>query len=152
MRHAPAIVLALVPQIAAWGKTQIDGALGAAGTSAHAVGLDKLDQTGVLYQGLEILGGGATLAGIVLAAITVFIIERDFAKAAAFSVAGAVFTFFGLIHSEAMGIGRTPSMVVSYLGMAAILLACARYAGLAPLPGETSRMHGHGEPAAKPAE
>jgi AGZA family xanthine/uracil permease-like MFS transporter len=34
MRHAPAIVLALVPQIAAWGKTQIDGALNAAGTSA----------------------------------------------------------------------------------------------------------------------
>jgi adenine/guanine/hypoxanthine permease len=152
MRHAPAIVLALVPQIAAWGKTQIDGALNAAGTSASAVGFDKLDQTGVLYQGLEILGGGATLAGIVLAAITVFIIERDFTKAAAFAAAGAVFTFFGLIHAEALGIGRTPSMVISYLGIAVILLACSKYAGLAPLPGEASRMHGHGDPAAKPAE
>jgi AGZA family xanthine/uracil permease-like MFS transporter len=109
-RHAPAIVLALVPQIAAWGKTQIDGALGAAGTSAAQLGFDKLDQTGVLYQGLEILGGGATLAGIILAAITVFIIERDFAKAAAFSGVGAICTFFGLIHAEAMGIGRTPTM------------------------------------------
>jgi adenine/guanine/hypoxanthine permease len=152
MRHAPAIVLALVPQIAAWGKLQIDSALNAAGTSASAVGFDKLDQTGVLYQGLEILGGGATLAGIVLAAITVFIIERDFIKAAAFAAAGAVFTFFGLIHAEALGIGRTPSMVISYLGIAVILLACSRYAGLAPLPGEASRMHGHGDPAAKPAE
>jgi AGZA family xanthine/uracil permease-like MFS transporter len=152
MRHAPAIVLALVPQIAAWGKLQIDSALNAAGTSASAVGFDKLDQTGVLYQGLEILGGGATLAGIVLAAITVFIIERDFTKAAAFAAAGAVFTFFGLIHAEALGIGRTPSMVVSYLGISVILLACAKYAGLAPLPGEASRMHGHGDPAAKPAE
>ena len=37
-RHAPAIVLALLPQIAEWGKTMIDGALGAAGTSAAAVG------------------------------------------------------------------------------------------------------------------
>jgi AGZA family xanthine/uracil permease-like MFS transporter len=152
MRHAPAIVLALVPQIAAWGKLQIDSALGAAGTSAAAVGFDKLDQTGVLYQGLEILGGGATLAGIVLAAITVFIIERDFIKAAAFAAAGAVFTFFGLIHAEALGIGRTPSMVISYLGIAVILLACSKYAGLAPLPGEASRMHSHGDPAAKPAE
>ncbi|HEY4893630.1 MAG TPA: regulator [Reyranella sp.] len=152
MRHAPAIVLALVPQIAAWGKLQIDSALNAAGTSASAVGFDKLDQTGVLYQGLEILGGGATLAGIVLAAITVFIIERDFVKAAAFAAAGAVFTFFGLIHAEALGIGRTPSMVISYLGIAVILLACSKYAGLAPLPGEASRMHGHGDPAAKPAE
>ena len=41
-RHAPAIILALVPQIAAWGKTQIDGALGAAGTNAAVVGFDKL--------------------------------------------------------------------------------------------------------------
>jgi AGZA family xanthine/uracil permease-like MFS transporter len=63
-----------------------------------------------------------------------------------------VFTFFGLIHAEALGIGRTPSMVISYLGIAVILLACSKYAGLAPLPGEASRMHGHGDPAAKPAE
>ena len=31
-------------------------------------------------------------------------------------------------------------------------VACSKYAGLAPLPGEASRMHGHGDPAAKPAE
>src|SRR5919201_375235 len=30
--HAPAIVLALIPNVAAWGKLQIDSALGAAGT------------------------------------------------------------------------------------------------------------------------
>ena len=41
-RHAPAIALALTPHLAAWAKTLIDGALGAAGTSAHAVGLEKL--------------------------------------------------------------------------------------------------------------
>ncbi len=152
MRHAPAIILALVPQIAAWGKTQIDGALGAAGTSAAAVGLDKLDQTGVLYQGLEILGGGATLAGIVLGAVTVFIIERDFIKAAAFAFAGAVFTFFGLIHSEAMGIGRTPSMVISYLGIAIIMLACAKYGKVAVREDEASAMHGHGGIAIEPAD
>ena len=50
--HAPAIILALVPQIAAWGKIQIDSALGAAGTNAAAVGIDKLAQVGVLYHGL----------------------------------------------------------------------------------------------------
>ena len=35
------------------------------------------------------LGGGATLAGIILGAITVFIIDREFEKAAAFALAGA---------------------------------------------------------------
>ena len=81
----PAIILAMMPQIAAWGKTMIDGALGAAGTNAAAVGFDKLGATGVLYKGLEMLGGGATLAGIILGAVTVFIIERQLEKAAAFA-------------------------------------------------------------------
>src|SRR5246500_2759859 len=63
-RHAPAIVLALLPQIAEWGKTQIDNALGAAGTNVATVGTAKLAQVGVLYDGLATLGGGATLAVI----------------------------------------------------------------------------------------
>ena len=135
-RHAPAIVLALVPQIAAWGKTQIDNALGAAGTSAHAIGLDKLSQVGVLYGGLEVLGGGATLAGIILASITVFIIEREFDKAAAFALAGTVLTFFGLIHGEAIGIASSPAVSVGYLLVAALLFVCAKFAVFAPRPVE----------------
>ena len=43
--HAPAIVLAIIPNIAAWGKLMIDSALGAAGTSAATVGLDKLGRS-----------------------------------------------------------------------------------------------------------
>ena len=76
-RHAPAIVLALMPHLAAWGKLQIDNALGAAGTNAAAVGFDKLGQVGVLYHGLEVLGGGAILGGLVLGAIAAFIIDRE---------------------------------------------------------------------------
>src|SRR5204862_4205192 len=71
--HAPAVVLALVPNIAAWGKVLVDGALGAAGTNVTTVGLDKLGQVGVLYHGLELLGGGAILAGVTLGAIATFI-------------------------------------------------------------------------------
>src|SRR6516225_3062564 len=41
VKHAPAIVLALTPHLAAWSKTLMDGALGAAGTSAAAIGFDK---------------------------------------------------------------------------------------------------------------
>ena len=131
-RHAPAIVLALLPQIAAWGKTQIDNALGAAGTSASAVGLDKLNQVGVLYRGLDILGGGATLAGIVLGAIAVFVIERQLTRAAGFALAGAVFTFFGLIHGEQIGIARSPEVAFAYLAVAAVLFLNARSPVLLP--------------------
>ena len=135
-RHAPAIVLALLPQLAAWGKTQIDNALGAAGTSAAAIGDAKLAQVGVLYRGLETLGGGATLAGIILGAITVFIIDREFEKAAAFAMAGTVFTFFGFIHGEAIGIGSSPAVAISYLGVAAILFTLSKYAEFHPHPVE----------------
>jgi adenine/guanine/hypoxanthine permease len=131
-RHAPAIVLALLPQIAAWGKTQIDNALAVAGTTAHTLGTAKLAQVGVLYGGLETLGGGATLAGIILGAITVFIIDRELQKAAVFALAGTLLTFFGFIHSEGIGIGRSPQVAVSYLGVAAVLFLCARYTEFSP--------------------
>jgi len=149
-RHAPAIVLALVPQIAAWGKTQIDIALGVAGTSAHALGFDKLAGAGVLYDGLETLGGGATLAGVVLGSITVFIIEREFNKAAAFALAGTVLTFFGFIHGEAIGIGQSPAVALSYLLVAGLLFYCARYATFSepvPEPKHERGLDPHGMPA-----
>jgi adenine/guanine/hypoxanthine permease len=144
--HAPAIILALVPQVAAWGKLQIDSVLGAAGTNAATVGLDKLGQTGVLYEGLSILGSGAILVSLILAAISACMIDRDFAKASAFAVAGSILTFFGFMHSEAIGIGRTPLVAISYLGVAAILFACSKYATTSP---RVVEMHaGHGSHAA----
>ena len=135
-RHAPAIVLALLPQLAAWGKVLIDNALGAAGTNAATVGFGKLAQVGVLYQGLEVLGGGATLAGIILGAITVFIIDRELMRAAYFALAGMVLTFFGFIHSEAIGFARSPQVAVAYLGVAAVLFWSAKYAVIAPASSE----------------
>lgn len=125
--HAPAIIVALMPHLAAWGKLQIDNVLGAAGTNAATVGLDKLAQTGVLYHGLSVLGGGAILGGLMLGAITVFIIDRDFVKAAAFSLASSALTFFGFMHGEAIGIGQTPTVAFAYLMVACVLFACAKF-------------------------
>ena len=127
-KHAPAIVLALVPHLAAWGKLQIDNALGAAGTNAASVGLDKLGQTGVLYHGLAVLGGGSILAGLILGAIAVCVIDRNFTKAAGFAVTGALLSFFGFMHGEAIGIGQSPVIAISYLCVGAVLMGCARYA------------------------
>lgn len=132
--HAPAIVLALTPHLAAWGKTLVDGALTAAGTSAAAVGMDKLGATGVLYHGLEILGEGSILSGLVLAAMAVFVIERDFVKASAFAAAGAVLTFFGFMHGPAVGIAVTPGVALAYALVAAGFFAYARSGAAAPMP------------------
>jgi AGZA family xanthine/uracil permease-like MFS transporter len=126
--HAPAIILALLPHLAAWGKLQIDNALGAAGTSANAVGMEALGQVGVLYHGLAVLGGGSILGGLMLGALGVFVIERQFVKGAAFALASAALTFFGFMHGESIGIGQTPTVAVSYLAVAVLLFGCAKFA------------------------
>ena len=120
--HAPAIVLALVPHLANWGLTQINNALAAAGTVVGGAQRRADGRTGrqdaiqgVLYDGLHVLGGGSILGGLILGAIAVFIIDRDFMKAAGFALAGAVLTFFGFMHGEQIGIGQTPTVAVSYL-------------------------------------
>jgi AGZA family xanthine/uracil permease-like MFS transporter len=144
VKHAPAIVLALTPHLAAWAKLQIDTMLGATLTAAQSVGamaadkagavkaaaIASLPQQGVLYHGLEVMGGGSILTGLVLGAIGVFVIERDFVKAAAFSLAGAAMTYFGFMHGEAVGIGGglgvTPPVAFAYVVVAAILYGLAR--------------------------
>ncbi len=118
------MVLALTPHLAAWGKLMIDNALGAAGTSAAAVGIDKLAQVGVLYHGLAIMGGGAILGGLVLGAIGAFVIDGAMRKAAAFALAGAVLTFFGFMHGEAIGFAQTPLVALELSG------GCRRAAGV----------------------
>jgi AGZA family xanthine/uracil permease-like MFS transporter len=146
--HAPAVILALTPHLAAWGKLLIDNALGAAGTSAAAIGLDKLAQVGVLYEGLTLMGGGAILGGLVLAAIAVNVIDRDFRKAAGFAFAGAVLTFFGFMHGDAIGVAKTPMVALSYVIVAVILLGCAK--GTVPAPAPAAKHEGVHEPMHTP--
>ena len=130
--HAPAIVLALIPNIAAWGKLLVDSSLGAAGTTAAAVGLDKLGQVGVLYHGLEVLAGGAILTGMILGAVGAFIIDRKFAEASYFAAAGAVLTFFGFMHGESVGIAVSPTVALAYVLVAALLYGLSRQPAVTP--------------------
>src|SRR5262249_9481462 len=111
-RHAPAVVLALLPNIAAWCQTQIDGARNAAGTRRAQGGFDRLAGTGVVYHGMELLGGGAVLAGMMLGAIAAFIIDRRFDRAAIYAVAAAVLSFFGFIHGTSLGFGNSAAVAL----------------------------------------
>jgi len=146
--HAPATVLALVPHLAAWCKTLMDGALGAAGTNAAAIGFDKLGQVGVLYHGLEVLGGGSILTGLILGAVGVFVIEKKFAEASAFALSGAVLTFFGFMHGESVGFAVTPTVAIAYAIVAVFLFGLSRSPATwtAPQPSDEKAI------AATPAE
>jgi adenine/guanine/hypoxanthine permease len=164
IKHAPAIIVALTPHLAAWAKLQVDTTLGATMTAAQAVGglaadkagavkaaaIASLPQQGVLYHGLEVMGGGSIIAGLILGAIGVFIIERDFVKASAFSLAGAVLTYFGFMHGEAVGVGSglgvTPGVAFAYLVVAVGFFIVGKYGT------STSYFPQHDLPIAAPAE
>jgi AGZA family xanthine/uracil permease-like MFS transporter len=153
-RHAPAVVIALVPSIAAWGKLQIDNSLGAV-SNIHLVTpemIAKMQQVGIMYHGLSILGGGSILAGVILGATTTFIIDRNFSKASGFAAAGGVLTFLGLMHGEEVGAFENPGVVVAYFVVSAVLFACSRYAVAATVPATQHETHEEPELALEHAE
>jgi adenine/guanine/hypoxanthine permease len=133
-RHAPAIILAIIPSIANWGFTMINNALAAAGilTVSDQLAGNMLDQ-GVFYRGLETLGGGSTLGGLILGATAVCIIDRQLLKAAGFTLAGAILTFLGLMHGSRVGIAQSPLVSSSYILVTLLLVACAKLAAPAPV-------------------
>lgn len=133
-RHAPAVILAMLPNIASWAQSQIDGALAAAGTNAAKVGLDKLAGNGVIYHGLQLFGGGGTLAGLMLGAIAAFIIDRKFDRAALYAVAAAVLAFFGFINGTSLAVANSAPVALGYLLIALICVGLSRYPAAAEVP------------------
>ena len=121
-RHAVAVVFALIPNIASWASGLIDNALAAAGTSAAKVGEEALTNAGLVYEGLKLLGGGAILAGLVLGAITAFIIDKEFLSAAVYCFIGAALGFIGLIHGEQVGWNVGGQIALGYAFAGIVLL------------------------------
>ena len=133
IRHAPAIVLALVPNLAAWGQNLVDSALNAAGTNAAKLGAEAMGKAGLVYDGMAMLGGGAILAGMVLGAIAAFVIDRDFRSAVIYCAAGAVLSAIGFIHGTQLEVTKTTlTMALGYLVLGAVIWVLTR--GEAPAP------------------
>lgn len=111
--HMIAVALGLVPSFAAWALVLVDVALRAGGSSlfqaASAFGAD------LYIDGVIALSQGFLLTSIILAAILVFIVERRFLQAAAWSLSGAALSMLGLIHAYAL----TPNGVQNRFGLAA---------------------------------
>jgi adenine/guanine/hypoxanthine permease len=102
----------------------------------------KMAQNGVLFHGLELMGGGSILTGLVLGAIAAFVVDRKFINASAFALAGAVLTYFGFMHGDAIGIGGgfgvTPSVALAYLIVAGFLFTLARAPAVVHMPAKAA--------------
>ena len=122
-RHAPAVAFGLFPAVAAYGVMVMDKALRVAGESWFKLGLEAFVRSDFYIYGMVALEKGFVLNSMIFAAITVFVIEKEFIKAAIWSVFAALLSFTGLIHSfritesgivGMMGINAAPYFSISY--------------------------------------
>jgi AGZA family xanthine/uracil permease-like MFS transporter len=74
---------------------------------------------------MELVGGGAVLAGLILGAVAAFIIDRQFRWAAGYALAGAVLAFFGFIHGTQLEFAASPLVALGYALMAGICFLVA---------------------------
>lgn len=133
--HAPAVVLGLLPGLAAWGWLLLEVAqvgLKSAGRLPWSTGLpeivEALQTTSIPYvHGLLALKSGFMFSAMFLSAIAVFLIEREFGKAALWSLAAALFSFGGLMHAYTL----TPNAVREDLRPGFAWQAAAGYAAIA---------------------
>lgn len=115
--HAPAVVVGLMPAIAAWGALMAKTALRVAGLGTpdnpftpDLVAPFKLSDTYI--DGAFALEQGFIFSATILAALTVCIIERQFLQAALWSLAAALLSWVGLMHAYQW----TPADTVLHFG------------------------------------
>jgi AGZA family xanthine/uracil permease-like MFS transporter len=120
--HALAVALGLIPAFAAWVLLQIETSLRVAGTSLFAM-WEKFG--GDLYiKGVVSLSQGFIMTSMVLSAAVVFMIDRNFLKAAYWMFAGAALSAVGLIHAYTL----TPAGIENKFGWLAAPDFAAMYA------------------------
>ncbi len=96
-KHALAVAFGLIPSLGAWALHLIQTTLRAAGTTLF----DSFGKFGsdIYIHGVISLSQGFLLSSMILAAILVFIIDRQFEKAVAWALAATFLSTFGFIHA-----------------------------------------------------
>ena len=98
-KHAPAVVVGLLPAFAAWGVNILKQGYMGVGTTISEQAAAGVPINGFL--GLVALNQGFIFTSMILAAVSVFLIERDFLRASLWSFAAMALSFFGVIHTYA---------------------------------------------------
>jgi AGZA family xanthine/uracil permease-like MFS transporter len=128
--HALAVAVGLIPALGAWAFLLIEASLRVAGSNL----LDSvagLKNEGIYLHGVISLNQGFLVSSMVLAAIMVFIIDRKFLLAAAWTASASILSFVGLIHAYELtetgvrnkfGVSAAPEFGIMYAFTALILL------------------------------
>lgn len=132
-KHSIAVALGLIPALAAWALLLIETALRKAGAGLFDVA-PKFGGDLYVY-GIISMSQGFMISCMILSAMMVHVVERQFFKAALWTAAAALLSFFGVIHAYALtpagvqnrfGFGAAKDFAVAYL-IAALLLVALHY-------------------------
>jgi AGZA family xanthine/uracil permease-like MFS transporter len=142
--HAPAVVMGLLPGVAAWGALMVKTALRAAGMGPGSAGpahgapfsdaiVPAFNVSDTWIHGAFALEQGFIFTSMLMAAVVVYIVERDFVRGALWCAIAALLACLGLMHSYAWTPGDTVidmqatwpwanPWAQGYLAMAGVLL------------------------------
>ncbi|MEB1806365.1 MAG: NCS2 family permease [Bacillaceae bacterium] len=109
-KYYPAVAVAMLPYLANYVMTRFNNAAG--------------EVVANLSQGIVPLGQGAMFTGIILGAITVFIIDRHYIKATIFAFVAALFSFVGLMHAPSITINAAQDFTIGYIAIALFFIYC----------------------------
>lgn len=98
--HTLAVALGLMPALASWALLLIETTLRVAGSSLQAT-VGNFGQD-LYIHGVIALSQGFLLSSMILAAMMVHIIEREFLRGAVWALVAALFSLTGLIHGYEM--------------------------------------------------
>ena len=134
--HYAAVVLAIVPNGAAWASGLIDNTIATAQASFASLNIpgkelvisdDALSGNGVIHLGLTKLGEGAVLAGLLLGAIAAFMIDRRFLWAAGYSALAGILASVGLIHGAEVSLDFSSVQMKLALGYFFVAIVCLAF-------------------------
>jgi AGZA family xanthine/uracil permease-like MFS transporter len=99
--HAPAVVLGLIPAVAAWGVLMVKAAfrVGSGGRDLTPAVAEQFRVGGVWVDGAFALNEGFILTAMIWAAVAAAVIDRQFRTAGLWCAAAAALSVVGLMHS-----------------------------------------------------
>ncbi|MBI5406887.1 MAG: NCS2 family permease [Nitrospirae bacterium] len=129
--HALAVALGIVPALAAWGLLMVESGLRAAGTNLYNTVTSGSFQGIMPIQGTIALSQGFIFTSMILAAMSVYVIERVYWKASLWALTASIMSYFGVIHAYSLtgaGIaynfktGAATEFAICYAAVAIFLL------------------------------
>jgi adenine/guanine/hypoxanthine permease len=125
--HAPAVALGLLPAIASWGLLLLRQFINTGGKYSTGQVDALVSKTLPHMKGIIAFSEGPLLSAMFLTAVGVYLIEKRFLKAFYWVIPLILCSYFGFIHSPAVGIGMAGQVPYGYGLFALVVLGVHFY-------------------------